>query len=113
MSGLPLEITNYKNGKRHGRYELYKREGLDTYGEYKDGLKEGEWVEHQFAEGGEDRGSYIKGKKNGKWSLGASNLFGKCKGEFVDDMKHGTWEYWKHNGGKWKTEKWDNGVLLK
>ncbi|MFT5056536.1 MAG: hypothetical protein ACI80H_001251, partial [Pseudoalteromonas distincta] len=65
------------------------------------------------SEGGADEGSYIAGKKNGKWTLGATNLFGKCKGEFIDDLKHGTWDYWKHDGGKWKTEQWDNGVLIK
>ena len=47
------------------------------------------------------------------WKLGATNLFGKCKGEFIENLKHGTWEYWKLDGSKWKTEKWDNGKLLK
>jgi hypothetical protein len=79
MSGLPLEIMTYKEGKRHGKYELYKQEGLDTYGQYVNGEKEGEWVEHKFNEGGEDRGSYIKGKKNGKWELGATNLLANVK----------------------------------
>ena len=113
MSEQPIEIKNYKNGLLNGAYKLFKQNGLGTYGDFKEGLKTGPWVEHKFSEGGADEGSYIVGKKNGKWTLGATNLFGKCKGEFIDDLKHGTWDYWKHDGSKWKTEQWDNGVLIK
>ena len=113
MNGEPLEIKTYQNGQLNGPYQLYKRQGLDTYGLYKDDLKTGPWIEHKFAEGGPDEGSYRLGKKNGIWKLGSTSLFGKCKGEFIDNVKNGTWEYWYHDGKKWKTEKWDHGVLIK
>jgi antitoxin component YwqK of YwqJK toxin-antitoxin module len=113
MSGNPLEVKTFKNGLLNGAYKYYKEEGIDTYGDYEDGLKTGPWVEHKYNEGGVDEGSYIKGKRNGPWKVGATNLYGKCEGEFKDDMKHGTWNYWKHNGKKWKKEQWDSGVLLK
>jgi antitoxin component YwqK of YwqJK toxin-antitoxin module len=86
---------------------------LDTYGDYKNGLKSGKWVENAHSDAGKNEGEYIKGKKNGFWKLGATNLFGKCQGSFINDKKDGNWDYWKHDGSKWKSEKWENGVLIK
>ena len=74
MSGNPLEIKTFKNNQLNGPYKLFKQQGLDTYGEYRNNLKSGPWIEHKYAKGGPDEGSYVDGKKMGEWKLGATNL---------------------------------------
>src|SRR5690606_30844525 len=70
-----LEITFYKNDKRNGPFELRDSiNGIIAKGNFKDDLKDGEWL-HRYSDKDINeeiyfiyqKGNYIKDKREGKW----------------------------------------------
>jgi len=65
---------NYKNGLKHGDWVIYYSDGqLQSKGKYIDGHREGIWERYDEHGTIHEFGKYIKGKKNGNWFLRYEN----------------------------------------
>lgn len=126
--GVLLEIMNYKDGKRHGAYQLYHKNGIAYYsGFFKDNQQDSIWIErtirgdtvkistlkndtlHGYFRHYESLGKkitegfYERGKKEGVWVTTITRTWSFS----IDSM-------WYHNDqlhGVWK--KYDKGFLLR
>ena len=97
--------VNYLNAVKHGVQIKYDNKGkVVTKGEFKNGLKEGLWLE------GTARGEYKNGQKNGLW------IEEGRRGEYTNGEKEGDWFQLGNNGevlykhGSYKSGR-ENGVF--
>lgn len=153
-SGKVDEIGNYKNTiyyvidswDRKGNllvdqgngYEKdqYDNEVISSEGKYKDGLKEGEWINRNidgiitskttyvsgvengllinYFETGENHseGELLNNERNNMWVWYHQNGQVKCKINFVNGKKQGEQIFWNQAGNMVKKETYDNGVLI-
>lgn len=85
---------SYRDGKRNGHWveRLTSGEGHDE-GPYVDGVKHGHWVEAW--RGGfphVQEGPYVDGKRHGHWVIRQGSDLGYVSdGPYVDDKRHGYW----------------------
>lgn len=110
--GYKIEQAHYKAGKLDGEYIKWVDQKIDMRGNYSNGLKTGEWIEHASNDGSKSSGSYKAGKKHGPWIIGHSRLFGKSEGSFHNGLKDGKWTVYNHKNKKTRVENWDKGQLL-
>jgi len=84
-------ITTYLNGIENGLYQKLTADGkILEKGNYKNGKKDGYWIEYD----GKDKGNYTNGAKHGIWEIyrdGWNGPAGITKGEFVNGEHVGTW----------------------
>lgn len=92
--GEILEDGNYQEGKREGFWKLYNilDRKLFYYGEYKNDIKEGEWIEYY------EKGKYINGKREGEWIYLSREKVIWWRGNYINNKKNGVWKYYDHLG---------------
>jgi antitoxin component YwqK of YwqJK toxin-antitoxin module len=95
-----------------GHYTEWVDLVVDIEGEYKNGKKDGPWIEKAADPKTKCAGNYINGERDGVWTFGMSKIYGKCNGSFILGKKHGDWFYYNYKGKRIRSEKWDNGELL-
>lgn len=94
--------TGYKMGEQDGFDRRYDQESgellLDTY--YKDGKKDGDWVERISSNVGDytRRSSYKNGVITGDYSEIWSDGTPRKKGTYKDGKKDGIWITYRHDG---------------
>ena len=106
-------IRNFKDGKKHGKYEVYSEGFKSLIGKYKQGKKDGIWLDYWVKSNKlhesilYDNGKFVKSEKfhpNGKkWVFWT----------FKDGKEHGNIDIYNVDGELSWTEIWENGVHLK
>ena len=101
----------YRNGKRHGRWELRWADGEGRTGPYVNGKRHGRW-ELRHANGGGATGPFVKGIRHGRWEVRYANGM-VATGPYVNGIRHGRWEERTPGGKAVQCETYKNGVLDK
>ncbi len=102
----------YKNNILNGEYVYYEAGVVDTKGNYKNGKKDGYWIEKASDKKTKCYGNYLEGEREGAWFFGFSKIYGKCNGSFVAGKKDGVWNYYDYKGKRIRKEKWENGTII-
>ena len=102
----------FENNILEGSYTEWVDGVIDTKGDYKNGKKEGIWVEKASDKKTKCSGNYVDDLRDGLWTFGMSKIYGKCNGIFIHGKKDGEWHYYNYKGKKIRTEKWENGELI-
>ncbi len=113
----------YRNGKRHGKWEMHFKDGQIETGHFVDGERNGKWT-LRFANGGVWVGSYLNGKMHGQWRQRFADG-DTCTGHYVDGERNGKWTIQRADGsaedgpfvngklyGQWE-ERFANGAVFK
>ncbi len=129
-----LKLGNYKDGLRHGRWELRKgndvvvthfkqdfRHGLHRrtvagdvveQGRYANTLREGAWMLVKSVRGGRvetERVIFRKGKRHGAASYHDAHRKLLRRGHWVQGARHGRWTYYMPDGAIQRDEAWVKG----
>ncbi len=119
LSGRKKTITNFKKGKKDGRYfeleDLPRINNVEVYiikGSYKNDKKDGTWSEFYADKSRKSISYYISGKKTGKWLEYYNNQKNskKFEGTYNDDLESGSHEWYYKNGALKKSIQYNNGV---
>ena len=94
---------SFKNGKREGAWVEYHKNGqLDYKGNYKNSKREGAWISYHKNGQLDYKGNYKNGKQEGAWvSYYSDGLLGS-KGNYKNGEKEGAWVIYKLDGTVWK-----------
>lgn len=85
-----VDAACYRNGEKHGEWELRFSDGQVEVGSFVDGKRHGLW-KLKFANGNVHKGHYANDKKHGLWQEKFSD--GSVhSGYYVNDKEHGLWE---------------------
>ena len=106
----------FRNGKKDGPWVEYQRNGRLWFKEtYKDGKQDGPFV--WYHDNGQllDKGTYKDGKPDGPWVIYHDNGQLKDKGTFKDGKRDGPWVGYNSDGTVWKkyTGTYKDGVKVK
>jgi len=80
----------YRNGERHGKWEMHYKDGRVDTGEFVDGKRNGKW-EERFADGDIYKGFYVDNERHGLWTIRRADG-GREVGYFVDGKLDGQWK---------------------
>jgi hypothetical protein len=104
------ETNPVKNGKH---LEYFKDGRISCEGNFKNGLREGEW-KYFLADGKlKATGKYSKGKMEGEWKWFRKNGILMQTGSFTADQKSGTWIRYTENGKLLDVTEFTNGEKVK
>lgn len=97
FGGINLKnVCTYKLGKKHGYFFNTDNHTITEEGYYKNGKKHGLWEITKVLGGYPitSKGHYKKGKRNGIWTIEESLYNGNIisNGIYKDDKKHGLWK---------------------
>ena len=92
---------SYKNGKKHGPWVYYYKNGQLNYkGTYKDGKWDGPWVYYHKNGQLDIKGTYKDGKEEGPWVRYWNNGQLFSKGTYKDGKRRGLWTFFNRDGTK-------------
>ncbi len=96
----------------HGFYRSYYEDGTrKEFGQYRDGVRVGEWVS-AYADGQvRKRGRYEGGKEHGLWVSYRRDGQVRWQRSFAHGRKSGPWTYYHANGQRLRTENYTAGIL--
>ena len=93
------EQGKFKNGKREGPWvEFYENGQLFIKGEYRNDKQEGPWVEYYNDGWWRSKGGYRNGWKDGPWVTYNANGQLDSKGEYRSGKHEGRWVYYDYYG---------------
>ena len=100
QSGKPKVRKSFKAGTPNGQYKEWNANGsIRITGLYSNGLKDGQWTERYFvADQDFQHYEYKNGKKNGKFIEYLSDGTKVIEGNYKEGQKEGPWEYYFENG---------------
>ena len=109
ISDQDFQLYEYKNGKKNGKFIEYLSEGTKVIeGNYKDGQKEGLW-EYYFENGKLDMAGHFKNdSQNDHWQYWYPNGQLYYEGEFDLGKKQGLWQFNYNDGKLWKKGEYIN-----
>ena len=94
---------SFKNGKKEGKWVQYSKNGqLNFKGNYKNGKVEGAWVYYWDNGQLSAKGNYKNGKREGEWVNYYDNGQLQFKGNFKNWKKEGAWVGYGKDGTVWK-----------
>ncbi len=99
MFGDTINLTQYKNGLKHGVYGVYRIEkDAKTNVRFRDI---------------ETEGQYVEGYAEGYWVYGQKSCFQRREGKYEKGLKVGEWKYYDHKCELMLLQKYDaDGNLL-
>lgn len=103
------EVEPVENGMITTTHENGKKSAV---GEYKEGIKIGEWKYYDEAETLIEKGNYIAGKKSGQWFCYHDNGLLKSIGWYKNGKKTGAWGIFYNDGSTMQGEVWKDGKLI-
>ncbi len=95
--------------KKEGTWQEWYTDGTSAKGEYKNDLKQGNWVLYQTNGKIQANGNFTNGDKEGPWTIFHENGSKHSEGKFVNDKKEGTWVFYLKNGQKECEGLYENG----
>ena len=101
----------YTNGKKNGLSTYYYPNGTiyETY-EYKDNLKDGQWIKNDRAGNRVIKANYSKGKLDSFFTTYFKNGLIKIDGIYKKGVRHGKWIFYSENGEIEKNINYKMGV---
>ena len=102
---------SFKNGKKDGSWVEYSDNGqLASKGEYKNGKEEGSWVEYSDNGKLASKGELKNGKEEGSWVYYHENGKLFSKGEYKNGKEEGSWVEYHENGKLSSKCEYKNGM---
>ena len=105
---------SFKNGKKHGFWVEYDRDGRVSKKVSNKNGKENTYVEYRYYDNGQlhSKVTYKEGKEDGPWIEYHKNGKLDFKGTYKDGKRGGPWVYYHKDGqlrykGNWKNDKRD------
>ena len=100
------EQGSFKNGIKDGPWvQYYETDQLFWTGDYKDGKREGPWVYYWFNGKLKEKANYKNGERDGPWVVHYENGRLDAKGDYKDGKLEGPWIGYYENGElSWKSD---------
>lgn len=100
-TGNIKEFYTYKNGLKDGKFEEWSIYGyLTLEGEFKNGLKEGEWKYAYYTGDTEKISHYKDDKLDGEYKYFYDNGQVNVEGRYAEGMKTGQWTWYTNSGSR-------------
>ncbi|MBN1199354.1 MAG: toxin-antitoxin system YwqK family antitoxin [Bacteroidales bacterium] len=103
----------YATGKKVGLEKIfYPGGGVSEIYTWKDGIRDGAWIQYYDDSTCKLQASYSNGEREGKVTVYFTSGKRMIEGQYTKGHREGIWIYYHENGDIRREERYENGILL-